>query len=67
MDLAKAGEVDSRSRFYSSLYLGLYAEAKGETTKARNYINAAATDPYGPMTNDYMWSVAVVHQKLRGW
>lgn len=67
VDLAKAGEADIRSRFYSSLYLGLYAEVRGEQDKARSYMNAAAADPYGPATNDYMWSLAVVHKQLRGW
>jgi len=35
VDLAKAGEVDGRANFYSNLYMGLFAEAKGEIDKAR--------------------------------
>ena len=64
-DLEAAGR-DVASRFYSDLYLGLYAEARGDAATAQRYISAAANSPYA-ISGDYMHSLAVVHKKLRGW
>ena len=54
----------SRPRFYAHLYLGLYFEAIGDLTKAREHIEKSL-----PLagSNDYMGTVARVHARLRGW
>eukprot|EP00752_Nemacystus_decipiens_P005041 g4578.t1 len=81
-DLAKQMEVASSNRngggddaatntsgapyFYANLYLGLYAEAKGEAALARKYISAAVRSSYAK-SGDYMCDVARVHQTVRGW
>lgn len=49
---------------YAHLYLGLYAEALGDTAEARRHISLAA-GPY--RMNHYMGRVAQVHVRLRGW
>jgi lipoprotein NlpI len=49
---------------YAHLYLGLYAEALGDTADARRHISLAA-GPY--RMNHYMGRVAQVHVRLRGW
>ncbi|CAM9284820.1 unnamed protein product [Discosporangium mesarthrocarpum] len=56
----------SPSYFYANLYLGLYAEARGDETMARKYISAAAKSPYCA-SGDYMCSLALVHKRVRGW
>ncbi|CAM9404504.1 unnamed protein product [Choristocarpus tenellus] len=56
----------SPSYFYSNLYLGLYAEARGDETLAQKYISAAVKSPYAS-SGDYMHALAKVHQQLRGW
>ncbi|HIK05917.1 MAG TPA: hypothetical protein IGS40_14575 [Trichormus sp. M33_DOE_039] len=53
-----------RSQFYAHLYLGLYYEAQNNIELARNYLVKAA-DQY--QIEDYMWYLAQVHKKLRGW
>ena len=35
--------------------------------KAAAYMRAAAANPYGSRTGDYMWHLAKVHLKERGW
>ncbi len=50
--------------FYSHLYLGLYYEAEGDSESSQHYINQAVSK-YS--LDDYMWYLAVVHKKLRGW
>ena len=57
---------DAAGEFYADLYLGLYNEAKGDVTLAREYIRAAAKSPYGK-SRDYMHALAVVHKEQRGW
>eukprot|EP00903_Cladosiphon_okamuranus_P016003 g14778.t1 len=52
--------------FYANLYLGLYAEAKGDAVLARKYISAAVRSSYAK-SGDYMCDVARVHQKVREW
>ncbi len=66
-DLAKEGENGPSSEFYSLLYLGLYAEARKEKDKARQYIEASVATPYGKAGRDYMTSLARVHLLVRGW
>lgn len=48
----------NRRKFYADLYLGLFAEARGESAKARTLIAQAAQE--APL-NDYMGDVARVH------
>ena len=69
-DLARVGHDGGRGsaqEFYANLYLGLFNEAKGEGAKAREYLRAAAGSPYGARSDDYMWALAKVHVKERGW
>ena len=67
-DLLLAGQSGSKSdEFYSLYYLGLYCEAKGETSKAEMYLLQSIKTDYGRGSNDYMTSCAKVHCKLRGW
>ena len=66
-DLATAGaEGGVAGQFYADLYLGLYNEAKGDVTLAREYVRAAAKSSYGE-SRDYMHALAVVHKEQRGW
>jgi hypothetical protein len=65
-ELALIGQQDERSHFYANLYLGLYAEARGDAALARQYIGAAVSSPYRS-SGDYMWSVAAVHKQVREW
>jgi hypothetical protein len=55
--------------FYALFYLGLFNEARGETTKAENYMKAAAGTKYAEVvgSQDYMVDCAKVHCKLRRW
>ena len=65
-DVLAVGTVDDqRAKFYSHLYVGLYFEADNQVEQAQNYINKAVNEY--KIDGDYMWWVAVVHQKLRGW
>lgn len=57
--------ADNRhDRFYSLLYWGLYADATGDETTARTALVEAATQW---AIADYMWHVAVVLGRRRGW
>jgi len=53
-----------KGKFYSYLYLGLYYESESNLNLAQEYIVKAA-DKY--QIDDYMWYLAKVHKKLRGW
>ena len=59
----------SRAEFYALLYLGLYNEAKGDAVHAKGYIQQAVASAYGKSNPnpDYMYSLAVVHARERGW
>ena len=46
--------------FYAHLYLGLYAEAQGDTTAAKEHLTTAAREH---KIGHYMWNVADVHAK----
>ncbi|QDT36791.1 tetratricopeptide repeat protein [Stratiformator vulcanicus] len=51
--------------FYADLYLGIYAEATGDTEAAKKHIRAAAAaDPSQLPISGYMHDVAVVHERL---
>jgi len=59
-----AGEQRRNQLCYAHLYLGLHAEAVGDTEAARRHITLAA----GRYSMDhYMGRVAVLHARLRGW
>lgn len=55
--------------FYALFYLGLFAESRGEITKASHYMKQAVQTEYAKDRGrgDYMTSCARVHCKLRGW
>ncbi|WGV25916.1 tetratricopeptide repeat protein [Halotia branconii] len=62
-DLLKLGtDGNKHTKFYSHLYVGLYFEADNQVEKAKQHIMQAV----GEKINDYMWHLAFVHQKLRG-
>lgn len=64
---AQTGDSDGEKRnqlCYAHLYLGLYHEALGDATKAREHIVKAAKDY---RMDHYMGRCAQVHAKLRGW
>lgn len=64
-DVLAAGQKEGRrGMFYSHLYVGLYYEAQEEVERACEYI-VKAVNEY--QLDDYMWHLASVHQKLRGW
>lgn len=64
-DVLLAGKKEGkRGLFYSNLYVGLYYEAASNVDLAKSYIVKAA-DEY--QLDDYMWHLACVHKKLRGW
>jgi tetratricopeptide (TPR) repeat protein len=64
-DVLKVGQAEGiKGLFYSHLYLGLYYEAENNQDLAQEYIVKAA-DKY--KLDDYMWYLAQVHKKLRGW
>lgn len=63
---ATQGEGNQRRNqlCYAHLYLGLYAEANGDQTTARDHILKAA-GPFG--MDHFMGRVAKLHARLRGW
>jgi hypothetical protein len=64
-DVLKVGQLGGdHSQFYAHLYLGLYYEAHNNVELARDYLVKAA-DKY--QIDDYMWYLAQVHKKIRGW
>jgi hypothetical protein len=62
--LAVGTNNDKRAKFYGYLYIGLYFEADNRTDQARHYMTQAFNEYE---IDDYMWHVAAIHQKLRGW
>ncbi|AFY47467.1 hypothetical protein Nos7524_1592 [Nostoc sp. PCC 7524] len=64
-DVLNVGKLGGdRSSFYAHLYLGLYYEAQNHIELAKDYIVKAAENY---KIEDYMWYLAQVHKKLRGW
>jgi lipoprotein NlpI len=57
----KAAGERPQARFYAHLYVGLYAEAIGDSARAREQIRLAA-QPQFASAGGYMHMVAVVHQ-----
>eukprot|EP00980_Cylindrotheca_fusiformis_P013925 scaffold3618_cov129-Cylindrotheca_fusiformis.AAC.25 len=69
-DLAIAGHSGGPAdEFYALLYLGLFNEARGENSKAENYMRSAVKTKYAKAvgSKDYMVDVARVHCSLRHW
>ena len=60
--LAAAG-TQAESQFYAHLYLGLYFEALGKQSLAREHIAAASADRYAAV-GGYMHGVARVHRNI---
>jgi hypothetical protein len=56
-----------QSAFYADMYLGLLAEAQGQSETARERMVAAARSEYGQESGDYMWHLSKVHCQRRGW
>lgn len=54
------------NEFYAALYLGLFAEARGDAAEAQKWINRSAESSYARSSGDYMADLARVHVKLRG-
>lgn len=61
--LSLSQRKDKKSQFYTYLYLGLYYEVHQQPELTRQYIDQAVQTKI----DDYMWHLAAVHQKLRGW
>jgi outer membrane protein assembly factor BamB len=61
--LAAAGR-DMTAEFYAHLYVGLYAEAKGDAERARQHIAMASDERFGA-AGGYMHDVARVHVRSR--
>jgi hypothetical protein len=59
-DVLAAGSGSVRGRFYAHLYVGLYAEAAGNSARALEHIRAAAAEEYA-QAGGYMQIVARVH------
>ncbi|MGK7873184.1 MAG: hypothetical protein AB4426_07695 [Xenococcaceae cyanobacterium] len=63
-DVLAAGKQEGRrGNFYSHLYIGLYYEVEEDVERSQEYILKAMRYPL----DDYMWYLACVHQRLRGW
>jgi len=65
--LKKAAAGGGTEQFYAALYLGLFAEAKGEKAEAKRWMAQATASKYGRVSGDYMADLARVHEKVRGW
>jgi lipoprotein NlpI len=62
-DVLAAAGTRPEAEFYARLYLGLYYEALGNESLARENITAAAADRFAS-AGDYMHGVAKVHMKI---
>lgn len=56
----RAGGSSASGQFYANLYVGLYAEAVGDTARARTALTVAASDRFRS-AGGYMHMVATVH------
>lgn len=65
--LQRSAGAGGSDEFYAALYLGLFAEAKGNTEEARRWITQATSSAYAKGSGDYMADLARVHRRLRGW
>lgn len=63
-ELVSAFKPPSRSSFYINLYVGLLHEVRNNTDQARKHICCAVEQH---SLEDYMWDLAWVHRKIKGW
>ena len=63
-DVLRAAGSSPEANFYAHLYIALYAEGIGDTTKALEEIRLAA-DPQYESAGGYMHMVARIHLRLR--
>ena len=59
-DVLRAAGAEPAAQFYAHLYLGLFAEARGERARALEHITAAADSRFAA-AGGYMHTVAKVH------
>ena len=64
-DVLAAGGRQPSGQFYARLYVGLYYEALGNATLAREHITLAAADQFASV-GGYMHTVAKVHLGILG-
>ena len=64
-DVLAAGGREPSGQFYAHLYIGLYFEALGNATLAREHITLAAADQFASV-GGYMHTVAKVHLGILG-
>lgn len=65
--LEKMAAGSGADQFYAALYLGLFAEAQGDTATARRRIQESVVTSYAKNSGDYMAGLARVHMAVRGW
>lgn len=53
--------------FFAAFYLGLFAEARGDSQTAKRWISHAVTSDYAQKPWNYMPYIARVHMMSRGW
>ena len=63
-DVLRAAGSSPEANFYAHLYIALYAEGSGDTSKALDEIRLAA-DPQYESAGGYMHMVARIHLRLR--
>eukprot|EP00929_Paragymnodinium_shiwhaense_P026996 TRINITY_DN15949_c0_g2_i2.p1 TRINITY_DN15949_c0_g2~~TRINITY_DN15949_c0_g2_i2.p1 ORF type:complete len:162 (+),score=38.61 TRINITY_DN15949_c0_g2_i2:645-1130(+) len=63
--LAKESSSSS-DRFYSAMYLSLYAEAQKKPDLAKEWMALATATSYAKQSGDYMADLARIHEDLRG-
>ena len=64
---ATKNDKEGHAAFYSMLYTGLWYEAFGNESQAREAITMAIQTRYAQESGDYMASLAKVHIVRRGW
>ena len=62
--VVKAGGSDLSSQFFAELYVGLYYDALGDTTRAKQHLSIAASSRFADV-GGYMYRVATLHPALR--
>jgi len=66
--LEESAKTPSLEGFYAALYLGLFAEARGDVASSRRWICFAADCDWAvEHSSDFMVGVAKLHARLRGW
>eukprot|EP00929_Paragymnodinium_shiwhaense_P065618 TRINITY_DN32873_c0_g1_i2.p1 TRINITY_DN32873_c0_g1~~TRINITY_DN32873_c0_g1_i2.p1 ORF type:complete len:317 (-),score=22.29 TRINITY_DN32873_c0_g1_i2:374-1324(-) len=65
--LQETAKCDGPEGLRAAFYLGLFEEARGESDKARSWIQRAANSEYCQTSQDFLASIVKVHAKVRGW